>query len=88
MMIDRRVVGHFRSLVIGVCSVLSVGLEQVLFLGTRRAQRGKESAGTRSGKVARFGKILMGAQKKLGQVYVAEGRKGWCQLSSRHGLKV
>ena len=30
-MIDRRGVGHFRSLVIGVCSVLSVGLEQVLF---------------------------------------------------------
>ena len=41
-----------------------------------------------SGKKARFGKVLMGAQEKLGQVNVAEGKKGWCQLSSRHGLKV
>ena len=33
-------------------------------------------------------RVLTGAQKKWGQVNAAEGRKGWCLLCSRNGLKV
>ena len=32
--------------------------------------------------------VLIGAQEKWGKVNAAEVRKGWCLLSSRHGLKV
>ena len=60
----------------------------MLYLGTHRAHRGKERTGTRSGKEARFDIVLIGVQEKLGKVNAAEGRKGWCLLCSRHGLKV